>query len=423
MSKTLQVLEKQIPKPTSVAEAIELDSRLEYLQLPAELHNQVLKDTKMKTAKVQIEDYSLTLDKEILEQLRRYKYRDGATPYIIVYTHQKETVVVKAVSALFYPIPLTEVWDAVKAKFGDPIEEKATRQAIIAQFAPVTTKYKRDGQIAAEDYEVKPTIAFSYNFAERSFELGFVVGVFSCTNQIFTFFGGDTRFVHNVHKIEAKGFTVESAINNLMEQLKTLEEVIEKAQETPLPLSAAPVLYWKGSRGQTSVLEKVYDEHAKLAVKKAGADQLTLWDGIMNLTYVSTHQIENYNSAVDMSMRAGSLLLQIGQLLPEDYVKALGFYLEHQRRTKDHYWKKELPLFQRLNLIPLMRQTMGIIDDLVITAEKSEEEASKASITENTTTIEVDGKTVIIEDIVTEDIDPEDYEEDEEDWDYPDEEE
>ena len=34
MSRTLTTLEKKLPRPTTVAEAIEMDSRLEYIPIP-----------------------------------------------------------------------------------------------------------------------------------------------------------------------------------------------------------------------------------------------------------------------------------------------------------------------------------------------------------------------------------------------------
>lgn len=383
MSRTLQVLEK---KPSSVEEAIELDKRLLYHKISAEIHKEIIDDPLLTKANIVVHGVSVTLEENILEQLREYKYREDNSPSIILYTDPEWIALsylpIRAVSALFHPIPLSQVWEAVVKKFGEPVEEKATRQAIVALFKPVKTKYKVNGDVAPEDYEVRPCIAFSYNFAERSFEMGFVVGVFNCMNQIFAFFGGETRFIHNVYQVEAKGFTIETAIENLMNQLTTLEDAIEKAQNTPLTGFGAPVLYWKGTRAKTRVLTKVYEQHDLLCQIKGGSDKLTLWDGVMNLTQVSTHQIPNYNTAVDLSMAAGSLLLKTGHLRPYDFVKALGYYLEKKEKTKFQQRTQETPIFQRINLLPLMHYSIAVIDSLF---RKEETNLEKAKVEANKT--------------------------------------
>lgn len=369
MSRTLEVLEK---RPSSVKEAIELDSRLRYEKISAETHKAIIDDPLMTRATIAVaveerkpsDSYSIqvTLEEDILEQLRGYKYREDNCPSIILYTEPNwedffpAYTPIRAVSALFHPIPLSQVWEAVVKRFGEPVEEKATRQAIVALFKPVKTKYQEDGEIAPEDYEVCPCIAFSYNFAERSFEMGFVVGVFTCTNQIFAFFGGETRFIHNVYQVEAKGFTIETAIDNLMNRLTILEDAIEKAQNTKLTAYGAPVLYWKGTRGMTGVLKKVYEQHDLLCQIKGGADKLSLWDGVMNLTQVSTHQVPNYNTTVELSMAAGTLLLKTGHLRPYDFVKALGYYLEKKEKATFQQ-RQDSSVFKRINLLPLMDHT------------------------------------------------------------------
>lgn len=364
MSNTLQVLEKKLSKPTTVAEAIEMDSRLEYISIPVDLQQEIIS---IKDMDIVIYE-GLTMNADVLKQIRRYQVKDVSNVQLIIYNDPDGSrIVLKAVSGVFHPIPLQEVWEKAVERLGEPIEEKATNQAIIAQFSPVKTKYLQNGLIADTDYEVKPTIAFSFNFAERSFQLGFVIGVFHCTNQIFSFFG-DSRIIHNRHKIQAADFTVESALNKLMDNLTRLEEIIEEAQKTPLPDYATPILYWKGSRGQTKVLEGVYAQHAKLVVKK-GQENLTLWDAVMNLTWVSTHEVANYNSSVDMSMVAGQTLIKMGSLVPEDYIKGLGWYMEHKRRTTGQTWKDELSIFQRVNLVPLMKHSRTVIQSQIDVAE------------------------------------------------------
>lgn len=384
MSNTLQVLEKKLSRPTTIKEAIEMDSRLGYVTLPVDLQKEIVEDKEMETVIYN----GLTMTSDVLKQIRRYQLKEISNAQLIVYTDEdNEKTVVKAVSGVFQPIPLKDVWIKAVERLGEPIVEKATNQAIIAQFEPVMTKYKQDGTIADTDYEVKPTLTFSYNFAERAFQLGFVVGVFHCLNQIFTFFG-DSRIIHNRHKIAHNDFSIEKAIDNLMLNLTRLEEIIKTAQCTPLPDFATPILYWKGARGQTKVLEQVYEQHAKLVAKK-GKDELTLWDAIMNLTWVSTHQIGNYNSSVDMSMVAGKTLLDIGELLPEDYVKGLGWYMEHKRRTSGQTWKQEAPIFQRIDLVPLMNFTRAVINKqaretevIAIEKEKQIEQAKEITTTE-----------------------------------------
>jgi hypothetical protein len=364
MSRTLTTLEKKLPRPTTVAEAIQMDSRLEYINIPKEVQEEIVEkidEVGLKSIGFEYNDKTYTLDETILKQVSRYTVRANEHAQIIVYNDEDGThEVIRAVSALFRPIPLKEVWAKAVERLGEPIKEIATSQAIIAQFNPVLTKYSQSGEVLDTDYEVFPTIAFSYNFAEKSFQLGFTVGVPFCANQIFTFFG-DSKIVHNVHKINAKDFTIESALDTLMANLKTLEEIIEKAQKTALPLYEAPVIYWKGCRTQTKPLELVYEQHFGMVSKK-GQGNLTYWDAIMNLTWVSTHDIENVNSSVEMSTVAGKALIEMGELQPDDYVKATGFYMEHKRRTTGQTWKDQPSIFQRINLVPLMSRAVAVLE-------------------------------------------------------------
>jgi len=362
MSRTLTTLEKKLPRPTTVAEAIEMDSRLEYIPIPKGVQELIHSEDETVETSFEHDEKTYVLDEAVIKQVSRYTIRENENAQLIVYNDPDDGTheVIRAVSALFRPIPLAEVWKKAVERLGEPIKEIQTSQAIIAQFEPVLTKYSKEGEVLDTDYEVFPTIAFSYNFAEKSFQLGFTVGVPFCANQIFTFFG-DSKIVHNVHKINAKDFTIEAALDTLMKNLTRLEELIEKAQTTALRLYEAPALYWKGVRSQTKPLELVYGQHYEMIAKK-GEGNLTLWDAIMNLTWVSTHDIENVNSSVEMSTVAGKTLIELGEVLPDEYVKSLGWYMEHKRRTTGQTWKDQPSIFQRINLVPLMSHTIAVIE-------------------------------------------------------------
>lgn len=355
---TIQKLETRLPRPETIEQAIEMDSRLEYWPVDEWIHKQVKNHPEVASHTFM----DMILDREILKQLRRYAVKTGESPQIIVYRDDDGPVPVKAVSSLFYQIPLKKVWEKAVERLGAPVEEKATNQAIIAHFEPQTTHYAENGVEVPEEYEIRPTIAFSFNFAERAFQLGFVIGVMECANEIFTFFG-DSRVVHNKHKIQHHGFSIDGALDKLMENLTRLDEIIAKAKSTPLPMYATPALYWKGARGQQKTIEKVYVEHAKLVVKNGGADNLTLWDAVMNLTYVSTHQTPNINSAVQLSTRAGATLINMGSLQNDDYVRALGYFMHGKRTTLGQTWQKEAPFFQRVPLVDLMFHVGEILAD------------------------------------------------------------
>ena len=382
MSRTLTTLEKKLPRPTTVAEAIEMDSRLEYIPIPKGVQQSIQSENETVETSFEHNENTYVLDEAVIKQVSRYTIRENENAQLIVYNDPEDGTheVIRAVSALFRPIPLAEVWLKAVERLGEPIKEIQTSQAIIAQFEPVLTKYSQEGEVLDTDYEVFPTIAFSYNFAEKSFQLGFTVGVPFCANQIFTFFG-DSKIVHNVHKINAKDFTIEAALDTLMKNLTRLEELIEKAQTTALKLYEAPALYWKGVRSQTKPLELVYGEHYKMIALK-GEGNLTLWDAIMNLTWVSTHDIENVNSSVEMSTVAGKTLIELGEVLPDEYVRALGWYMEHTRRTTGQTWKEQPSIFQRINYVPLMSHTIAVIETAIQTIwdreNRDEEERQQA---------------------------------------------
>lgn len=389
MTTALTILKKTLPKPTTIAEAINMDSKLSYHSISDELFQYVIKtDEKELLAKQETvflsdkhPDYSFKVDvsADILSQIKRYSERPEGNPKLILYQDQSECIVIKAVSALFAQIPLAEVWKTAIKHLGEPISEKPTNQAIVAQFTPVYTKYKQGGAMVEKEYQIHPTIAFSYNFAERAFQLGFVVGVVQCANQIFCFFG-DSKIVHNIYKIEKQGFQIDGAISNLITNVTRLEEIIAEAQNTPLPAFAVPALYWKGSRQQARVIEKVYAEHARLIVKK-GTSELSLWDGIMNLTFVSTHETPNYNSSVDMSSVAGKLLIDLGKLEPDDYVRALGYYMFNKRKTAAQATREnETPFFHRVKLASLMNHVADILEMLITDEYQTETDTVVAEV-------------------------------------------
>lgn len=355
---TIQKLETRLPRPETIEQAIEMDSRLEYWPVNKQVHANIKNDPGMQSHVFM----DMLLDREILKQLRRYSISTGESPQIIVYRDDDGPVPIKAVSSLFYQIPLEKVWEKAVDRLGEPVEEKATNQAIIAHFEAQTTHYKENGMEVPEEYEIRPTVAFSFNFAERAFQLGFVIGVMTCENQIFTFFG-DSKVVHNRFKIEHRGFSIEGALDKLMNNLTKLDEIIAKAKETPLPLYATPAIYWKGAHGQQKTIEKVYEAHAKMVVKKGGSQEITLWDAVMNLTYVSTHQTPNINSAVQLSTRAGATLINMGSLVNDDYVRALGYFMHGKRTTLGQTWQKEAPFFQRVPLDDLMYHVAEILTD------------------------------------------------------------
>lgn len=410
MTTVIQTIEDvSIPKPETILEAIEIDSRLEYRAIPEKLHTFILEnDVEGKTFAFEFhhegEEYVVKLDDNITKQIKRYQKRDEGAPRIILYVQPESgrRIPIRAVSSLFVQIPLGEVWEKAVAKLlpdlkedespFDHIKESVINQAIIAQFPQISTKYKQDGTYDDyEAYEVYPTIVFSANLAERAFQLGFTIGVMTCTNQIFCFFG-NSRIVHNKYKIESADFSIEGAIDTLLDNLVTLEETIEKAKTTPLAEWFHPVLYWKACKGQARNLEKTFDEHAKLVVSK-GQEKLTLWDGLQAITTVSTHEVANFNSSVELGTRAGQLLLTLGKFEDDDYINALGYYLLNKRKSLgQEAWKKETPFFQRVYVLPLMIKTALILREAIILQEAifekvqeairpiSEEEAIEAEI-------------------------------------------
>ncbi len=332
----MQTVTTKIPKCKTVAQAIDLDNALEYVTIPKEFHKKIVVESKVNdNLTYDWEGYHL--DESITAQIARYTPRIDGSPKLVIYDNRP----VKAVSSLFQRIPLQSVWEAATKQLGEPISEQATNQAIIAQFDPIRTKYTRSGEITAQDYEIRATIAFSYNFAERSFMLGFVAEAFFCTNQMFVFDPSiSVKVVHNVYHM--KGFDLKDSINSLVgDRLKTLESKIEEAQSTALQKFDVLPYYWKSSGSKGSYLAKVWDQHQKNFPQ-------TIWDAAMNLTWVSTHQTQNYGSAVDMSSKAGKFLVQGMKLHPDDYVRALGWYMQKQRETarvkewSDRNWLDEI---------------------------------------------------------------------------------
>lgn len=341
----MQTVATKIPKCKSVAEAINLDNSLEYVTIPKDFHKRIVEESKVNNdLTYNWEGYHL--DESITAQIARYTPRIEGSPKLVIYNNRP----VKAVSSLFQRIPLQDVWEAAVKKLGEPISEQATNQAIIAQFAAISTNYKRSGEYTPEDYEIRATIAFSYNFAERSFMLGFVAEAFFCTNQMFVFDPTiSVKVVHNVYQM--KDFNLTSSVDSLVtDRLKTLEAKIGEAQTTPIHSHDILPYYWKSSGSKGSYLAKVWDQHQKNQPQ-------TIWDAAMNLTWVSTHQTQNYGSAVDMSAKTGQFLVKGMKLHDDDYVRALGWYMQKQRETarvkewSDRNWLDEInPLMKNLKV-------------------------------------------------------------------------
>lgn len=339
MQKTIRV-----PKVTTIAEAIRLDEELVYEVVPPHTHTRILADETIGSVKLETN----WIPEPIVQQLREYKPRSEGCPKVIFYRNEP----VRAVSGLFKRIPLQDVWEETTKRLGEPIEEKPTNQAIIAQFEKQVTKYKRNGEIGKEDYEISPTVAFSFNFAERSFWLGYIIGVFYCTNQIFLFgAAGSGRVIHNLYHM--KDFSLEKSLDTLLNGFRTVETMIADSQKEPLPDHAYPALYWKGMHGTVSYLDKVFEQ----------PKPETLWQGIMNLTYVSTHEVENFNVAFDKSRAAGMLLAGKGKLFTDDFVRALGFYLHLKRITPERAFLEQLNLEPMKKYVRLLCKPQATLND------------------------------------------------------------
>lgn len=320
MADTMQVLEKKLPRPKSVAEAITMDSALDYTPLNAVLYNKVTQDTEI----VEVEFEGMILRESILNQIRQYKQRSEGFPKIISY----DGYPVRAVSSLFKKIPLEDIWREATGILGEPIVEQATSQAIVTQFSPVFSNYDRSGNPTQEHHELKPTILFSYNFAERSFQLGFVIGVFQCANQLFFFCSSmKTRIVHNVYQMA--NFNLKRSIKSFADNFQTVESMIEKSQTTAIANYDVPVMYWKSMAGTQRYLKKVFEEPTPK----------TQWQAMMNVTKVSTHDTSNFNVGFDISTRCGQYLCKTGSLFPDDYVLSLGYYMRAMRRSEDDFWR------------------------------------------------------------------------------------
>lgn len=358
MSKTIL----KIPKPKNVKEAIELDSQLDYLNVPYDIHKEIHNDKNKEIQKLDL--HGLYQSQEIIDQIRGYTPRIDETAKIIYYKDQP----LRAVSGLFRRIPLAEVWEIATAKMGEPVEEFPTTQAIVCQFAAVSTKYQRDGSIAPEDYDLKPTIAFSYNFAERSFALGFVVGVFFCSNQMFLFFEGGVKVVHSKHHL--KKFNLKDSIENLVGSVKTVEQKITEAQTTPVEDYQAPVLYWKGTSARPSYLKPVWEQHNKHVTS---GNPATMWSAMNHITWVTSHRIPNKTTSFDMSSKAGNLLYSMGILYKDDYVRSLGFYMKAKREAAG-FGDKADNWLDTVKLDPLKDQVSKIILESLNPPAKPDEE-------------------------------------------------
>lgn len=317
-----------VKKCKTVQEAIDMDKSLQYVSLTPPVFERILED------KDESLDYEgLDLTKSILGQVREYKRRPEGVPQLITYKGK----VIRAVSALFRPIPLEKVWNNTLSVLGNPISERAISQGIVTEFEPVHTHYDRSGQRKEAEYELKPTVVFAYNFAERSFQLGFCVGVMTCTNQLF-FFCAEfrTRIVHNVFHMRKQDFKLEESIKQFKDNWTTVEKLIEGSKEKPVEEYDVPVMYWKASNGTQSHIKKMYETHLQktpegepLVVngKSVYKEPQSLWDITMNTTNVST-RMDNFNVGFETSSRSGNFLCANHNLKPHDYVLGLGYYLK-----------------------------------------------------------------------------------------------
>lgn len=331
----------RLPKVTNVQEAIDMDSSLVYQPLPRPLFEDIKAD---KVEEAEFE--GMVLDKHIIAEIKNYSLSTSGTPQIITYKEQ----VIKAVSALFRPIPLRDIWDNTVGVLGEPISQKPISQGIVCQFPSVHTRYGRGKQETEKEYELKPTVLFSYNFAERSFQLGFCVGIMTCANQLFFFCSEfKTKIVHNVYHM--KNFKIGESIHQFKDSWKTVENLIEASKTRPVEDYKVPVMYWKSSNGTATHIKNMFEKHferneAGTVVKENYPK--TLWDVAMNTTFVSTHQIDNFNVGFETSYRTGNFMCKNHNFRPHDFVLSLGYYMRSMDNSNDETWNDVRPYLKPL---------------------------------------------------------------------------
>lgn len=293
-----------IRKPSSIEEAIKIDNALEYVSVPPHIYEAIVTDSK--------EEVSLNgvpIVGKLRSQIAGYKPREEGCPKVIFY----EDKPIRAVSALFRRIPLHELYNTAVEILGEPAQTYVTPQAIICRFNPLDDRV--EGLEDEGDFELSPVISMSLNFAERSLSLGFVVGVFFCANQLF-WFGGQfkNRVVHNVHKM--KDFNIKEYLEVFAANYEWAKDVLMASQRTTVTVSEMTVYYWKAGKGRI--------DHVVGMLKRD--HPITLWNVIMNISAVSTHEISNFNTAFGVSTEAGGLLET--KLADFEYVAALAWYME-----------------------------------------------------------------------------------------------
>lgn len=354
----------KLPKPKSIQDAIDMDSKLSYDAIPVELYRDIVAD-RIET----VTFMGMHLDKRIIQQIKGYRMQTHGTrtPQIISYEGEP----IKAVSSLFKEIPLGKIWNATERVLGQPKSEKMVSSGIVAQFEPVGTHYSRSGQRQEAEYDVTPTVVFGYNFAERSFGLGYCVGIMTCQNQLF-FFCAEyrTKIVHNIFHMEKQGFSknqeqkVAETIERFKDNWQTVEKVIEDSKTKPVQPYDVPVLYWKAGGGYATYLRDMYDQHrvkdeeGHLKLDDNGKvifkQPQSYWDICMNVTAVSSHQVGSFNQAFDMSSRSANFLCKKHHLNGYDYVLSLGSYMRAKAISSDDFWEE-------VNLEDLKTHVRGLI--------------------------------------------------------------
>ena len=178
----------------------------------------------------------------------------------------------------------------------------------------------------------------------------------SCTNQLFFFCGEfKTKIVHNVFHMNKQDFQIERSIRQFRNSWETVENLIETSKDKPIEDYDLPVMYWKSSGGTQGHVQKMFEQHFK---RNESNDVIeynppkSLWDVCMNITQVSTHQIDSFNVGFDTSVRGGNFLCKNAQIKPHEYVLGLGYYMRAFQNTG---------AWEGVNLKPLQEKVIAIV--------------------------------------------------------------
>ena len=374
ITRVQSVLKQEYKSFETVSEAIVIDDSLNYINVPA-TNPEIIKIRGWDESKEELPSYWYVPVNGVQEHLS-----GSPTIYILDYQQlkavrrYKEDLQFQAFDTSMMnvsandPIPLTGVYSQRYAPLnlgrvyghlvdpnllGKPMMEKSYHNlGILVMWEKMATYRNRGAHSifarsqwqqydirASEPVHYHPVALFSYNFGNASLKCGWIGRIPRCMNEIYFLGKGASRFLSGdgnkgyiMHtKNIIKSLDLNDWTDAWLSSLKSLQELVLVAMETPISYIDEIMCYVRASNQSITLLRELF-------TRPQGIDPKNWWDIAMNITRVGSPEykwrtIDNisqtklYESSVDVA----NILTNPPKFTFTDYLSAL--------KMVDKYWQ------------------------------------------------------------------------------------